>query len=56
MATDLRAAQARMSEVLQTHAGVPAEECHALVDQAQDECLHLRMSFRFATAFGLKPR
>lgn len=56
MATDLRAAQARMSEVLQTHAGVSAEECHALVDQAQEECRHLRMSFRFATAFGLKPR
>jgi len=55
MATDLRVALTRMSEVLRNRLGVPADECNRLVQQAHDETDRLRMSFNFAVAFGRKP-
>jgi hypothetical protein len=56
MATDLRAAYARVSDVLQARSGISAEECRDLMQRAQEECEQWRMSFTFAVAFGRKPR
>jgi SAM-dependent methyltransferase len=55
MATDLRAVQMRMSEVLQARSLASAEECRDLVARSQEECQHRRMFAQFAFAFGRKP-
>jgi SAM-dependent methyltransferase len=55
MATDTRAAQARMSAVLQDRSLATAEECRALVQETTVECERLRMEAVFAFVFGRKP-
>lgn len=55
MATDMRAMQMRIGEVLQARGRITPEECHDLLQQALGECEHLRMSFQFAVAYGRKP-
>jgi hypothetical protein len=55
MATDLRAAQTRIAQVVQDRFGVSADECYELIQRCQEECGQLRMSFAFAVAFGRKP-
>jgi SAM-dependent methyltransferase len=56
MATDMRAMQMRVGEVLQARGIVSGHEWHELVQVALDESVRLRMSFHFAVVYARKPR
>jgi SAM-dependent methyltransferase len=55
MATDMRAMQMRVGELLQARGLISADECHELVQAALDESVRLKMSFQFAIVHGRKP-
>lgn len=55
MATDFRAVNARITEVLRARSELSPEECEDLLRRAQRECEEHGTSYTFAVAFGRKP-
>lgn len=55
MVTDFRAGATRVCEALQARGRLSAEEVRTIIDEAQQEWEHGRLSYPFAVAFGRKP-
>jgi hypothetical protein len=55
MATDTRAAYARLAQLLQARGVLAPEEAHALLQRAQEECEELHTTGAFAIACGRRP-
>jgi ubiquinone/menaquinone biosynthesis C-methylase UbiE len=55
MVTDFRSGATRVCEALQTRGRLSAAEARRLIEEAQEEWEHGRLSYPFAIAFGRRP-